>query len=137
MKNIIFKIGSFISSFLIFIFGEFDILLKAMIVLMMIDYITGVCKSFINKKVNSSVGAKGIVKKVSYLSIIALSVILDQLLNINGSLRTLVITSFIFNEMLSILENCSELGIKIPNFLYKSLEKLNNANNENDEKEKK
>lgn len=104
---------------------------------MLLDYITGVSKSFINNKVNSTVGAKGIVKKVGYLCIIAIGVLLDKLLNMDGTLRTLVLITFIFNEILSILENSSEMGIKIPNILYKSLEKLNpDKTNENSEDSK-
>lgn len=130
MKSIIIKLSSAIGTFFVFLFGDFDFLLKTILALMLLDYITGVCKSFIQNKVNSSIGAKGIIKKVAYLCIIALSVLLDQLLNINGGLRTLVIISFIFNEMLSILENGSEMGIKIPKALYKSLEKLNSEEND-------
>ena len=94
-------------------------------IIMVLDYITGVCKSFVKKEVNSSIGANGIIKKVVYLCVIALSVLLDQILNMNGSLRNMVIISFIFNEMLSILENSSEIGIKLPNIIYQSLEKIN------------
>ena len=56
---------------------------------------------------------------------IAVSVMLDQMLNVDGGLRTLIITTFIFNEILSILENSGEIGIKIPNVLYRALEKIN------------
>ena len=42
-----------------------------------------------------------------------------------NSLRTLIIYTFIFNEIISILENSSSLGIKIPNYLKNALEKLN------------
>ena len=124
MKKIMEKIFSVLGTFFLFLFGDFDFLLKAILALMLLDYITGVCKSFVKKKVNSSIGAKGIIKKVIYLCIIAVSVILDKMLNTNGGLRTLVITSFIFNEILSILENSSEMGIKIPKVIYNSLEKL-------------
>ncbi len=124
MKKIMEKIFSVLGTFFLFLFGDFDFLLKAILTLMLLDYITGVCKSFVKKKVNSSIGAKGIIKKVIYLCIIAVSVILDKMLNTNGGLRTLVITSFIFNEILSILENSSEMGIKIPKVIYNSLEKL-------------
>lgn len=124
MKKIMGKIFSVLGTFFLFLFGDFDFLLKAILTLMLLDYITGVCKSFVKKKVNSSIGAKGIIKKVIYLCIIAVSVILDKMLNTNGGLRTLVITSFIFNEILSILENSSEMGIKIPKVIYNSLEKL-------------
>lgn len=134
MKNILSKIISFLGTLFLFLFGKFDYLLKSMLVLMVIDYITGVFKSFFNKKLNSSIGAKGIIKKVVYLCIIVVSVILDEMLKSNGAVRTIVISSFIFNEMLSILENGGEIGIKIPNSLYKSLEKLN-KNNENREKD--
>lgn len=124
MNKIMEKIFSVLGTFFLFLFGDFDFLLKAILTLMLLDYITGVCKSFVKKKVNSSIGAKGIIKKVIYLCIIAVSVILDKMLNTNGGLRTLVITSFIFNEILSILENSSEMGIKIPKVIYNSLEKL-------------
>ena len=93
---------------------------------MLIDYITGVSRAFITKKVNSSIGGKGIIKKAIYLCVIAVAVLLDNLLEVNGGLRALIIYSFIFNEMLSILENSSALGIKIPITLYQSLEKINN-----------
>lgn len=125
MKNIITKIWSIFCAAFIFLFGDFDFLLKSILALIFLDYVTGVSKAFVQNKVNSSVGAKGIVKKFTYLCIIAISVILDKILNVNGGLRTLVITTFIFNEILSILENSSEMGIKIPNVLYQSLEKLN------------
>ena len=81
MKKIMEKIFSVLGTFFLFLFGDFDFLLKAILTLMLLDYITGVCKSFVKKKVNSSIGAKGIIKKVIYLCIIAVSVILDKMLN--------------------------------------------------------
>lgn len=122
MKNTIIKI---INNLFIFLLGDFDFLLKSILILMLLDYITGICKAFIKNKMNSSIGAKGIIKKVGYLCIITISVVLDQILGTNGSLRTLIITSFIFNEMISIIENSSEIGIKIPDTLKNALEKLN------------
>lgn len=124
MNNIFKTIIAFLTSIFTFLFGNFDFLLKALIALMIIDYITGLCKSFIQKKVNSSIGGKGIIKKVVYLLIITVSVIIDHLLIGNGNIRTVVITSFIINEILSILENSCEMGIKIPKILYNSLEKI-------------
>ncbi len=132
MKQIFDKIISFLLSFLIFLFGSFDFMLKTLLSLMFIDYITGVSRAFITKKVNSSIGGKGIIKKAVYLCVVAVAVILDNLLEVNGGLRALIIYSFIFNEMLSILENSSAMGIKVPNILYKSLEKLNKDQDEND-----
>lgn len=132
VKNIFNKFISFLVSFLTFLFGSFDFMLKVLLSLMFIDYITGVSRAFITKKVNSSIGGKGIIKKAVYLCVIAVAVMLDSLLEVNGSLRALIIYSFIFNEMLSILENSSAMGIKVPNILYKSLEKLNKDQDTND-----
>ena len=132
MKQVLDKIISFLLYFLLFLFGSFDFMLKTLLSLMFIDYITGVSRAFITKKVNSSIGGKGIIKKAVYLCVVAVAVILDNLLEVNGGLRALIIYSFIFNEMLSILENSSAMGIKVPNVLYKSLEKLNKDQNEND-----
>ncbi len=126
MKQFIHNLISSIASFLLFLFGNFDFILKALLSLMLIDYITGVGRAFITKKVNSSIGGKGIIKKAIYLCVIAVAVLLDNILEVNGGLRTLIIYSFIFNEMLSILENSSAMGIKIPITLYQSLEKINN-----------
>lgn len=125
MKIYLQKISSGICASFLYLFGNFDLLLKSIITLFFLDYITGVCKAFIQKKVNSSIGAKGIIKKVAYLCIITVSVLLDHILNTGGQLRALIITSFIFNEIFSILENCSDIGIKIPSVLYNSLGKLN------------
>ena len=119
------KIANLLSSIFTFLFGNFDFILKALLTLMLIDYITGVSRAFVSKKVNSSIGAKGIIKKVMYLCVVTVTVLLDGLLELNGSLRTLIIYTFIFNEIISILENSSSLGIKIPNYLKNALEKLN------------
>ena len=130
MKHFFEKIISFLLSFLIFLFGNFDFMLKTLLSLMFIDYITGVSRAFVTKKVNSSIGGKGIIKKAVYLCVIAVAVMLDNLLEVNGGLRSLIIYSFIFNEMLSILENSSAMGIKTPSILYKSLEKINKGEEE-------
>ena len=96
------KFFSLIGSFLLFLFGDFDLLLKTILALMFLDYVTGICKSFIKHKINSSIGAEGIIKKVTYLCCIAVSVMLDLMLNVDGGLRTLIITTFIFNEITAI-----------------------------------
>lgn len=131
MKVYLEKVSSGICASFLYLFGNFDLLLKTIITLFFLDYITGVCKAFIQKKINSSIGAKGIIKKVAYLCIITVSVLLDLILNTGGQLRALVITSFIFNEIFSILENCSDIGIKIPSVLYNSLGKLNQEKSTN------
>lgn len=56
MNKTIQYIISTISSILIYLFGGCDSLLISLIIVMVIDYITGVCKGIYNKNVNSSIG---------------------------------------------------------------------------------
>lgn len=59
---------------------------------------------------------------------VTVSVIIDQLLVGNGNIRLIVITTFIINEILSILENSREMGIKVPKILNDALEKIAKKN---------
>jgi len=92
--------------------------------MIVLDYITGVFKAFITKTFDSKIGIKGIVKKFGYLTIASLSVILDNITGAEGSLRSIVLYSFIFNDMISVIENCGQMGVKFPDILLSSLEKL-------------
>lgn len=125
MNNEVFNnIFSVAVTILVYVFGGLDIALQSLLVLMFIDYITGVLSAYYNKKLSSKVGIKGILKKVSYLCIIALSVVIDKLTGQSGVIRTLVIYFFVGNEGLSILENISQMGVKLPKKLLESLEQL-------------
>ena len=92
--------------------------------MIIIDYLTGVLSAIYNKKVNSKISFKGIIKKVSYLFIIALSVIIDNVLGQTGTIRTLVIYFFVANDGISILENVAEMGVPLPQKLVDTLEQL-------------
>ena len=98
--------------------------LISLLIVMVLDYITGILSAFYNKELSSKVGFKGILKKVFYLVIIALSVRIDRLLGQDNLIRTFVIYYFVANDGLSILENAGELGIKLPKKLYEALDQL-------------
>ena len=96
-------VWSFIANSFSFLMGSIDNLLIMLLIIMAIDYLTGVCKAIVNKKLNSIVGVKGIIKKVGYLLIVALAVLIDKIMGDAGAIRILVIYFFIANEGLSIL----------------------------------
>ena len=106
-----------------YIIEEYNILFKSLLLFIIIDYLTGILKSIYNKSLNSKIGAKGIIKKIGYIFIVIISLLVDRLLNCNIS--NIIIYMFIANEGLSILENWSQMGIKIPNILKN---KFNNIN---------
>ena len=124
MKYVISNVISVILTFLIYFLGGLDIALKSLFIVIVIDYATGILSAIYNKQINSKVGFKGILKKFSYLLIIALSVIVDNILGQSGTIRTLVIYFFVANDGISILENVAEMNIPLPPKLLETLEQL-------------
>ncbi|KAF5053427.1 Bacteriophage holin family protein [anaerobic digester metagenome] len=97
------------------ILGGVDGFLYALITFVVIDYITGLMAAFIEKKLSSEVGFKGIFKKVLIFLLVAVANIIDQNLIGNGSaIRTAVIFFYLSNEGISIIENSSRIGLPIP-----------------------
>ena len=114
MKTIINYISSTILTTIVYYLGGLDMALKTLLILMVLDYITGICKSIVNKKVNSIIGLKGIIKKVGYLILVALSFLLDGVVGDTGAIRNLVVYFFVANEGISILENWGAMGLPLP-----------------------
>ena len=102
-----------------------NINLKYLIILIIFDFITGIFKAFIKRKINSTTNLKGLLKKISYFVIISVSIILDNILLLNMFLVNMVLYFLILNEIISILENCQALGMKYPKVLINSLEVFN------------
>lgn len=129
MKNFINFVTGTLATALVYFLGGWDIALQTLLIVIVLDYITGICKAIYNKKINSSVGLKGIMKKVGYLIIVAVAVILDRIAGNTGAIRTLVIYFFVANEGISILENWGGMGLPLPQKLTDTLEQLKNDNN--------
>lgn len=97
-------------------------LLIALIALVIIDYCSGLIKAIRQKKLNSEIGFRGIVKKILLFLIISLAFILEDLTRI--PLREVTLMFFIVNESLSILENAAASGIPLPKKLKNVLEQI-------------
>lgn len=124
MKHFISDIGSVILTTTVYLLGGFDIALQSLIIVIVIDYLTGIASAVYNKKLSSKTGFKGIIKKFCYLLVVALSVVIDNLLGQSGLIRSLVIYFFVANDGLSIIENMAEMGVKLPQKLIDSLEQI-------------
>lgn len=99
---------------------------------MFFDYITGILKAFFLKKLDSKLGFWGIVKKIVILIIVSTAYILSKLISPSFPIREVVITFFISNEGLSILENAS-VFVPIPRSIKNTLNQLNKNCNTDDE----
>jgi toxin secretion/phage lysis holin len=105
-------IGGFCIGFL----GGMDNLLHALLFMIVLDFLTGLVKSIVNKRLSSQVGAIGIAKKVMTLLIVAVAVEVEMLIGQAIPLREIVILFYLSNEGISLLENVSEF-LPIPDKL--------------------
>lgn len=129
MKDIINTFISILGTTFVYIYGGLDVALQCLIISIILDYLTGLIKSYINKSLSSSIGFKGILKKIGILILVALAVLVDRITGETGSIRTLVIYYFVANEGLSIIENLGEAGLPIPSNLKNALDSLKDKNN--------
>jgi toxin secretion/phage lysis holin len=118
----------------------FNILLIPVLVLfavMVIDYCTGMASAYKNKEIKSKTGLIGILKKLSYLVLVCVGGVVDYLIGAGLATAGIEFSSYYFglivavwliiNELISILENLSELGTPIPKFLVNIVRRLKNT----------
>lgn len=125
MKHTVLNGCSIVLTALSYLLGGFDSALKCLIIVIIIDYLTGIISSIYNNTLNSKTGLKGILKKFCYLLIVTVAVVIDGITGETGVIRNLVIFFFVANDGISILENVGKMGIKYPEKLKEILEQLN------------
>ena len=127
-----------ISAFLAALAGGLGILAVPIIVLlimMILDWGSGMAAAWVTDSLSSKTGGKGVIKKVGYMGLIIVASGLDYLVfsgidavGLNAKygmwFGLTVAIWLIINEMISILENLSKLGVPIPDFLTKIISKL-------------
>lgn len=114
--------------------GGWDMALEILLIVMILDYITGVASAFHTKTVSSSEGYLGILKKASIFAIVILAAQLDRLTgNTHSLFRNCTAFFFVANDALSILENVGELDIPLPAFLKSALIKLRDKSSKGEE----
>ena len=112
-------IGGFICKFL----GGWDMLLKAIVILVVLDYVTGLLKAIYNKSLSSEIGFKGLIRKIIIFIVIATAYVIQGIVGDSIPLREITILFFIANEGISLLENASEF-VPIPKKLKNTLIQL-------------
>ena len=114
--------------------GGMDGLMIALIVLMTLDYVSGVMCAIIDKKLSSAVGFKGICKKVFILMLVGVAHIIDlHVVGTGSALRGAVICFYMSNEGLSLLENAAHIGLPIPDKMRDILSQLHDKERTTDQ----
>lgn len=106
-------------------FGPWNDVLAALVVAMLIDYVSGVIAAYINPtlSLNSQRGFRGILKKIMILLLVSLGHVLDTAMH--QQIICIAVTYFFLgNEGLSIVENAAKAGVPIPARLKETLEQL-------------
>lgn len=160
MKSAGMMIQAAVSGAMAYISVKLGILFPVLIILlglMVGDYITGMLASK-NEAIdhpedpslgwNSKKGAKGIIKKVGYLCVIAVAMAVDYIIvNVAGSFGyempmtavfgLMVTVWYLLNEMLSIIENAGRMGAQVPVWLANYIAVLKNKVDQTEQEEKK
>lgn len=122
-------LGGFLGWFL----GGYDGFLYALVVFVVLDYLTGVLCAILDHRLSSEVGARGIFKKVLVFALVGVGHMLDELvLGGSGTIRTAVVFFYLSNEGVSLLENAAHIGLPVPQKLKDVLEQLHDRDNKED-----
>lgn len=121
-------VGGIVGGFLCSVLGGWDVILKALVALVVLDYVTGILKAIYTKTLSSAVGFKGLIRKTLIFIVVATAVIVESVVGNTVPLREIVIIFFMCNEGISLLENASHF-IPIPDKLKEVLIQLRDKNN--------
>lgn len=104
----------------LYLFGSVKFL-DLLIVLMVIDIITGIFKAIKNHNLWSRKSLFGYARKILIFLVIITANVIDQILNLGGVLTVITVSFYLYNEGLSILENLAEIGVPVPAGLTEKL----------------
>ena len=96
-----------------------------------VDIITGILKGLYNKKLNSKIGLKGLIKHCCIILIVFTISIILPLMGYTTGARAIIVF-YIIQYCLSIIENVGCLGVPIPPYVTKAIQQLS-SKNENEE----
>jgi toxin secretion/phage lysis holin len=88
--------------------------LDLLLVLIIIDIITGIVKAWKFKKLRSRSAWFGYVRKMLTFLVIIVANIMDQILGLSGVLTFGTVLFYVSQEVLSITENLAQVGVKVP-----------------------
>ena len=114
------------------LYGEWSTALTILLVMMGVDYITGVLVAIAGKSpktdkggLSSKVGFVGLAKKGFIMLIVLIATLLDQAIgNTAMVFQTATVFYYIANEGLSVLENADLMGVPFPAFIRQRLESM-------------
>lgn len=105
-----------------YLFGGWDVLINLLLLLVVVDWLSGWAAAWMRGELKSRVGFKGIIRKVTIFVVVAIAHFIDQAL---GSLRYFqdaVVFFYLANELLSVIENMGKMGLPMPDILRNAVQ---------------
>ena len=125
-------------SFIISSLGGYDVLLKTLLLLFVCDFISGIIKACVTKKMSSLKMRQGLLRKLLIIMSVFIAVAADEIIvklfgqpiNLFGRewfVRDIVICFYCLEEFISIVENCAQTGLPVPKWLRSVLKQVNDS----------
>ena len=130
MKEQISTIAGIVGGFIAMLLGGWDSAMITLVIFMAIDFTTGMIAAALGKskhswtgRLSSKAGWYGLAKKFCTLLIIVAAVRIDILIG-TTYVRDATCIGFCVNELLSIIENTSLMGVPYPDAIKKAIDVL-------------
>jgi toxin secretion/phage lysis holin len=81
--------------------------------LILLDIVTGLLASAVERKLNSNISFNGMIKKVGELVALVFVTLVDAYFQADGKITKLGVTMMVAYEGLSVIENFSRIGINL------------------------
>ena len=140
IKNCVLAVMATVGGFVSHALGGWDAMMKLLVALMALDFLTGWLVAGVWQRSNKSESGaldskasfRGIIKKGMIILVVWVSVLLDDAIGATY-VRNAVVLFFVGNEGLSLLENLGLMGVPFPAFLKQALEALHERGNEGED----
>jgi toxin secretion/phage lysis holin len=109
-------------AFALYLFGDYTSLMKLLVFVIGLDFVTGVLKAAKQQRLNSCIGRNGVFRKIGMCMGVVFAHFIDVYAGSGDLFRNLIINFFIITEFISISENLLALGVTMPKFIREFLE---------------
>jgi len=117
-----------------YLFGGWSTLLGVLLAFVVMDYLSGMVAAGIEGQLSSSVGLKGIARKVFIFGMVAVAHLVDTAIADGHVFRDATIFFYLANELLSIVENSGRIGLPVPDLIKQAVEILKGKSGGKEEK---
>ena len=100
-----------------------SMLLWGLLVLLVLDIVTGILKAIMKKHLDSGIGLKGMLKHTTIVLLVLSMAIATRLINMQWVSQTFCIF-YILEYILSIVENLDDMGVPFPMWLRNNFKRM-------------